>query len=286
MLPPELEKRIINLPETDNHTIVMITSHDLRHKRFAYRLQKEFGDLVRVWYELSHDVPVKYTAEKPAAPKQASKPVKPIIKKLKENYRQAQIKLFAEEIEDLKAYARLEPVKINWKDVHSEQFVNQIKKYDPYFFLTLGGPLYRKHLLDSIRGVAINQHAGHSPNFKGTNTTEWALYHRNLYCVSSTIHIITTGADAGPIFRRSNPCIFHKDHFTTIFARIVALGTELMIEVVQDIIKNKKVVVFDQPQTAGKTYLDKHFDEKIITSLTRDFDNNWLEEELLRQRTF
>lgn len=282
MLPLELEKRIINLPETDNHSIVMITSNDLRHKRFAYRLQKEFGDLILVWYELSHDVPAKYAPAKPAAPKQVSKPVKPIIEKLKESYRQSQIKLFAEEIEDLKAYSKLEPVKISWQDVHSEYFIDEIKKYNPYFFLTLGGPLYKKPLLDSIRGVTINQHAGHFPDFKGTNTTEWALYHRNLRCVSSTIHIITTGADAGPIFRRSNPCIFHKDHFTTVFTRIVALGTELMIEVVQDVIKDKKVVVFDQSQTVGRTYLDKHFDEKIITALTRDFDNNWLEDELTR----
>ena len=294
MFPTELKSKVITLPETDDHSIVLVTGNDFRHRRFAYRLQKEFGDLVQVWYELDKDIPVKYVAAG-AGSKQAAKPVElakrkirdeETAKKLAESHNKSQAKLFAEEIEDLKAYARLKPVGINPKDVLTEGFKDEVLKYNPYFFLTLGGPLYRKPLLESIRGAAINQHAGHSPDFKGTNTTEWALYHRNLFCVSSTVHITITGADAGPILRRSNPCIFHKDSFTNVFARIVALGTELMIEVVQDIIKDKNIIAFEQSQTAGKTYLDQQFDKEMIESIERDFDNNWLEEELIRQHKF
>ena len=46
MIPHELSPRRIKLPETNDHSIVIITRNQLRHQRFAYRMQKEFGDLV------------------------------------------------------------------------------------------------------------------------------------------------------------------------------------------------------------------------------------------------
>lgn len=317
MIPLELERRIINLPEADDHKMVIITGDSFRHKRFAYRLQKEFGDLVLAWYELSNDIPPKQPITEPQASKQSAKlaklisPSKRLIpylisngvfKTLKvikgrarrtlmlrrhyKNCLKAELKLFEAEVKELEVYSKLKPIRINPKDTASEEFKNQIRKYNPYFLLTLGGPLYKKPLLDSIRGVAVNQHSGHSPTFEGSHATEWALYHRNLNYVSNTVHIITTGADAGPILRRSDPCIFHKDNPATIIARVAALGAELMIEVVQEIINDKKVTVFERSDTAGKTYWGRHFDGDIITSITRDFDNNWLEDELIRQRKF
>ena len=186
----------------------------------------------------------------------------------------------------MKRFSIIKPIKINPKDVNETSFINEIKKLDPYFFLTLGGPLYKKSLLETISGVAINQHAGHSPKLKGSHTTEWALYHRSLNYVSNTVHITTTGADAGPILRRSNPCILLNDDINTIFVRVVALGTELMIEVVKEIIKNKNVRVFIQPRTVGRTYLGKEFKPYILRSLIRDFKANWLKDELNKLRDF
>ncbi|GAG04730.1 unnamed protein product, partial [marine sediment metagenome] len=52
MIPHELTPRKIKLPETNNHSIVLITEDRPRHQRFAYRIQKEFGDLVLAWYHL------------------------------------------------------------------------------------------------------------------------------------------------------------------------------------------------------------------------------------------
>ena len=40
MLPHELEERTLSLPPTTDHSIALITGAALRHKRFAFRLQR------------------------------------------------------------------------------------------------------------------------------------------------------------------------------------------------------------------------------------------------------
>jgi len=326
MLPNELEEEIITLPKTETHTIVIVTGKDLRHQRFALRVIDEFKDQVLAWYELDSQMEpvVAATEEKQQQSQHTStgkvqKAVTILTKEFPLYFKQfgfmalfkklyarvidlyyilfflrrsgkkmakAEEKLFAQEVKTLKNTSNLKPVKIHPDDVHSTGFLEQVKKLDPYFFLTLSGPLYRKPLLDSIRGAAINQHAGHSPLLKGSYTIHWALYHRELSHVSSTVHITTTGADAGQILRRSNPCIFPHDNVETVFLRTVALGTELMIESIREIMADKKVMVFKQPETAGKTYLNKDYNLHIAKAITRDFNAGWLRSELNRQKDF
>ena len=328
MLPNELAEEILTLPETDKHTIVIVTGKELRHQRFAQRILSEFGDQVLAWYELDTNT-TQYNngsaqnKEVKAHITHRSSKVEKILDLFREELPQSlkkyglsstfrrinslgsdlyyklfflrntakkmaasEEKLFAQEVATLKDTSKLKPIKIHPNDVHSNEFINEIKKLDPYFFLTLSGPLYRKPLLETIRGAAINQHAGHSPLLKGSNTIHWALYHRELSHVSSTVHITTTGADAGQILKRSNPCMFPDDDVETVFLRTVALGTELMIESVREIMENKRVMVFQQPKGMGKTYLNKAYNLNIAKAIIRDFNAGWLRTTLNDQRNF
>jgi len=318
MIPLELKEEILTLPDTDNHSIVIITGNGLRHKRFAYRLQKEFGDMVVAWYEVDSSEKAVYTCDQKVEKGRSQQLItvkndfrsslkKIVLFVIKEgvtstisrclNYimdrkgitifrLKAEEDLFGKEIEELKAFSVVKPKKINPLDIVSNGFADEIKKINPYFFLTLGGSLYPDSLLKTVKGIAINQHAGHAPMLKGSNTTEWALYYRNINYVSSTVHITTSGADAGPILRRSSPCMFPTDSCEKVFARVVALGTELMIEVVHDIIKDKQLPIFKQTGTMGKTYVKKDFTHDIRKRIARDFRAGWLRNELLKIKDF
>ena len=81
---------------------------------------------------------------------------------------------------------------------------------------------------------------------KGSKTIEWAFYKRSIDFICSTVHITSTGADSGEIIRRSQATIHIDDNIGTCFARVIALGTELMIEVVHDIINDKNITIFEQ----------------------------------------
>src|SRR4051812_30217632 len=53
MIPAELEPIILNLPPAEVCRIVVITGQELRHDRFALRLQAEFPRLVVAWLQVA-----------------------------------------------------------------------------------------------------------------------------------------------------------------------------------------------------------------------------------------
>ena len=261
MRPCELDQRRLLLPETTDHSIVLITGNALRHRRFAYRIQHEFGSLVVAWFE-------------------------PGGRKQRENKRQqlADQRLFESEVRELQHGAVVGPTVV--MNPNSDDFVDAVRGLNPYFFLSLGGPIYRPELLDSARGIAISQHAGWSPIFRGTHAIARALYHRQLGYVGATVHITSADVDGGPILRRSQAALTPWDTPETCFARVVALGTELMCEAVTDIIECKEVVVYDQQLARGVASLNSQFDGGIEKAIERDFSNAWLSEAIRTQRQF
>lgn len=326
MIPNDLPSRTIRLPETDEHSIILLTGTSLRHHRFAYRMQQEFGDMVLAWYQVAdasdavglsnekggaiplyrkalnrvlppnrlaklHEVAAEHGWWKTLA-KCWSARAKVFdglltlywLYKRRRRQAAAEVELFSAEIQRLKSSARLEPRIVS--DPSSGDFIAGLQKLNAYFLLTLGGPLYSRALLQSVRGVAINQHAGWSPTLKGSFTIEWALYHRSLDHVGSTVHILTTGADAGPILRRSHPCLTDEDTPDTCFLRVVALGTELMIECVREIIARKDITVYESPHTAGRTYRNSDLAGDVLRSIYQDFAYGLLGRALARTRDF
>lgn len=313
MLPLALPPEMLILPAGGHRSIALITGDQLRHRRFALRIQQAFGDQVIAWFELSQQAPRRETQAETAsgirvAPLLSAPPTwgqrlrqGDISTRLRRRWharrdqrrlhayfaaqQRAEQALFAAEVAELADFAAVQPQRIHPADVNGAPFIAQMQALSPFFLLTLGGPLYKPALLATVRGVALNQHAGHSPDLRGSNTTEWALYHRDLDRVSATIHLTTSGADAGPILRRSQPCLFPDDDPNTIFARVVALGTELLIESVRQIMAGEPVRVFPQPPHSGRTHLGQELNA-ILAPIQRDFAADWLPAELQRQRQF
>lgn len=311
MLPVDIEPQTLVLPETQEHTIIILTGSSLRHKRFAYRMQAEFGAMVVAWYEFTGEAldlkqesaseKIKHlfssVKQKAAAAfrkgqylKMLQAPFTVLMQKIRlraffGEYTRAEQRMFGPEVKRLKEKAHLSPVAVTKQQLRSAEFQASMKSLNAYFLLTLGGPIYPKEILESVQGVCINQHAGHSPLYKGSYTTEWALYHRSIEHISSTVHITVSQADAGPILRRSQPSISSTDHAGTLFCKVVALGTELMIDAVKEIIESKHIQVYPQPQS-GKTYKAKDFHDDIALAIDRDLRHGFIDTALKAQRNY
>jgi hypothetical protein len=308
MIPHELPAETIHLPATDRHTIVLVTGSsgsNLPYERFALRMQQEFGSNVVAWFQC-RPKSVQSVGSSRLGRIKAS-----LRTELRDTYRRpmrafswpgkfrrlferhilkrdplvrAQERLFADEVAYLRRSGKLEPIAV--QDPDSPEFCDRVRRLDPYFLLSLGGPLYSPALLQIPRGIALNQHAGWSPDYRGSHTVHWALYHRDLDRVGSTIHSMVSGADAGPILRRAQACVLPGDDPATCFARVVALGTELMCEVVHDLIADKRTVVFPQPAERGRTYRAKDLDAGLREWIDGDRSKQWLAAELRRLRRF
>lgn len=304
MKPTDLKSRILKLPKHSNYKIIIFTGGDLRHQRFALRLQKEFPQLVAAYYQFDDSVKLRYKKKqkiKTNKPEWSIKKViqyleirkiieKPfhifnvfrkirnylLIKKLYKKDKNIEFETFNREVNYLEKFSIVKKNKINPGDVNTSEFCESLKKHNAYFLLSLGGPLLSDKIINSVKGLAINQHAGNSPIFRGAGTILWALYHRDIKSLSNTVHITETAADSGPIIRKSNICIHHGDSPQKLFFKSVALGTELMIEVVNEIISNETILVFDQPKYIGSTYVIKDFTNDELVSIIKDFNNGWL----------
>ena len=316
MIPNELMGKKVNVSKAVNLNIVIITGSSLRHDRFSYRIQQEFKDNHIVWYQINDN----YAKEE----EKLKIKLKKIITKLKlefhklslieknkiifslkllnwlfrflRNYyygikvskeiNKSENKILKKELINLKSEIKLTPKIISSKYIYEPNFQKEIDKLNPYFLLVLGGPLIPNKILNSVKGFCINQHAGHSPDYKGSSTSDWALFHRDLSKISSTVHLMNSGADTGPILRRSKPSLNVNDNISDVFIRVVVLGTELLIETVRDIINLDYLFIFHQNQSAGKTFLSSDLTPKKRALIKKDFKNNWFINELKSKQIF
>ncbi len=302
-----LEPVEIGVPDSDNFEIAVLTASGSRHRRFACRMQQAFGEQIVRWYEIrnsdSKSRAHRYFQKlKEYAKKAINHTVNFVQKNPREllkipqkvsqrayrrmshrkhvhRLREAREKVIEPELSNLLDEAHLDPYPV--ENPNSSDFVSELKSVNPTFLLTLGGPLYRPELID-VPKLAINQHAGWSPQYKGGRTVYWALYHRDLRRLGSTVHILDEGADAGPILARSFPALTGEESPEECFLRVVILGTELMIKVVRSLLKVGSVKAYSQPGHVGRTYTSADIDPNIYQEVSQDFDRGILQR-LLKQ---
>jgi methionyl-tRNA formyltransferase len=321
MIPAELDAQIIDLPAVDSYRIVIVTGTELRHDRFALRLQFEFPGLVAAWLQvvpasqcggvsnpaiyrrltklraslsaLGHGMPQILASRlgRRAVVERTRKFCERAWSRLAykslrrdTSQRTVEQRLFGDEIERLRKAAYVTPTVV--QNPNSAQVIASIKALDPYFILTLGGAIYGKALCACARGLALNQHDGWCPEYRGSYTVDWALYHRDLSKVSNTIHILTDGMDSGPILRRSSACLAMDDTPESCFARSVALGTELMCETVREVIETKRARIYLQPQFAGYTYIGQHLTADIRHTIRIDLQRGLIRNDVARRTNF
>ena len=300
-------------PASEPRSIAILTGADLRHRRFALLVQREFPKLAKAWFEcpafslnpirglgrrdgggfeLLQRARKRLLAGRSSGTLPAG--VAPLtdapgslrtlyyLRKRRAGQLASEKRLFSDEVAELMATRQLDPEPVS--DPNGPEFLAQLKALNPYFLLVLGGPLLRSEVLACARGLALNQHAGWSPDYKGSHTIEWALYHRDLDAVGATVHLMSAGADAGPILRRARAALLPEDTLEDCFSRVVALGSDLMVEVLREVIAGHTLPVLKQDPAAGRTYRGHELDGKVLARLYRDFASGWLAEELVRRR--
>ena len=292
MYPHDIDPKLLKLPGGPREGIVLITGGvSLRYLRFGYRLQQEFPGMVRAWFARTSNSSKKFESKKGSIKETIKKYVRYMVKCLDNFYlgdvfgevSMTEKELFAEEVCSLSSFAKVRPILV--ETPNDPKVVQAISDTNSYFLLTLGGPLLKKEVLGAVRGVAMNQHAGWSPEIRGAGSIKMALYFRRLDWIGSTVHLMDTGADSGDILRRSLTYISKDSTVSECFLRTVALGTEMMIEVVRDMICSDEVVCFPQPHV-GQTFRASDVSRFHCYAIGRDLKHGWLAHALDVKKSF
>jgi len=256
---------------------------------FGYRIQQAFPGMVRAWFAKSpppSERSVSYRLRKFwRSPGRKSKKILRIIEEARGSidrvrfarvlgdYDKEEKALFSAEIERLRHVVTIEPRLISHPA--GSQLAGEVKKSDAYFLLVLGGPLVAQEVLQSIRGMAINQHDGWAPQVRGALSVDIAFYNRRIDWIGNTVHLMDTGADSGPILKRSLITLTKDATLFGCFFRTICLGTELVVETVQEMLRNEEVYCFPQ-SSFGHTFLCSDITPRMRRFIIRDLARGWL----------
>ena len=159
--------------------------------------------------------------------------------------------------------------------------VERIRALQPDVIAVSGARLLSQAVLQLPARAAINMHGGLSPYYRGAESVFWALYNREPQYVGVTIHLLSSGIDAGPIVYSARPPIDPDDNEMTLFAKMYGLGCELMVRAVQDAVAGRLQTV---PQwTTGRLYFRRHRTPRHYRELMRALDAGLLRDYLAGQ---
>jgi len=139
--------------------------------------------------------------------------------------------------------------------------------------------MYVADIYDSAE-VAINQHAGISPYYKGSYTTENALLKSDFRCIGSTVHLLSDFADEGAIVSKKTLHLKELDSPAKIFIRNCALGNEMILNVVGSIVKGESVTGQRQ-EDIGTTFYSRDFGAADLAILYLSYFLGFLHKQIL-----
>lgn len=114
--------------------------------------------------------------------------------------------------------------------------VERIAEIEPDVIAVMGTGLVGSRILGLARLGALNQHAGLSPWYRGGFTNLWPLLRREPQYCGVTVHLLTPGIDSGAIVFHGRPRLGADDGFGAINARALALGSELTLRAIRELI--------------------------------------------------
>jgi len=148
---------------------------------------------------------------------------------------------------------------------NSNDIETLLKEFTPDLFVSFGGPIYKKHIY-GVAKIAINQHAGISPCYKGSYTTEQAILRADFKHVGVTVHHISDLVDEGAIINTERLQLSEFDSPARIFVRNCALGNDLLIRTIEKYI-NKMTISGQVQSNEGTTYFAKDMGAAQLASL-------------------
>lgn len=193
-----------------------------------------------------------------------------ILKKYFENVNHAQTKLFGNSyISNLNKNIKFLSIPFGDLNKYSLSFLSEFLESDLYVIF---GSSYIKGKLVNflINQKAINIHAGVSPYYRGSDCNFWALYDQNPHLVGSTIHLLSSGLDNGPILYhamsnlKTNPYEYTMSTVKSAFHSITERIKNNSIFKIKPIIQEKnKEIRYSRMNEFNEKVVKEYFKKKI-----------------------
>lgn len=249
--------------------IVILTGDEMRHQYFRSKVATSDGiDVLASYCE---------GVEKSLANQISSNPNASNLEKLHIAARtQSEADYFGQSLNSIRDKSNA--TKIAKGAINAPDIVQDITALNPDLLVCYGSSLIKSELLSKFETKFVNVHLGLSPYYRGAGTNIWPLINGEPDMVGATFMFIDKGIDTGKIIHQIRADIFLGDSPHSIGNRLITKMTESYIHLIQNF---DKLTDEEQPQSDGKLYLQKHFDQYACQKLYDKFSQNMIENYIL-----
>jgi methionyl-tRNA formyltransferase len=107
-----------------------------------------------------------------------------------------------------------------------------LSEFRPKLIVLGGTRILRPQVVDIPTVGTLNAHPGLLPDLRGSSSVAWAIYLD--LPIGSTVHLVDTGIDTGPILLKRRLPVRRGETYEQIVRRVLTLSGELMAEVLQN----------------------------------------------------
>lgn len=249
--------------------IVILTGDEMRHQYFRNKLTLANG--IEVLASYCEGV------EKSLANQINNNPNASDIEKLHIAARtQSETDYFAQSLSSMGEQSNA--CKIAKGAINDANIVREILELNPDLLICYGSSLIKSEFLQKFEGKFLNVHLGLSPYYRGAGTNIWPLINGEPDMVGATFMYIDEGIDTGCIIHQIRADVYFGDSPHSIGNRLISKMTQSFIDI---ILNFNKLTQEQQPQSNGKLYLQKHFDESACRKLYDQFNDGMIEDHIL-----
>ena len=124
--------------------------------------------------------------------------------------------------------------------VNSDECLQQLQLLQPDLVIIHGTRIISKKILKAVNAPFINIHAGITPRYRGSHGAYWALVNNDKENCGVTVHLVDAGIDTGNVLAQGTIPFTSKDNFTTYGYLQLAVGLQLMKNVIDELERGGK----------------------------------------------
>lgn len=163
------------------------------------------------------------------------------------------------------------------KNMNSDQSAELIRSLEPDLAIVMGTRLLKPKVFKIPKQGTINLHCGILPEYRGQDSTFWALYHKDLQKIGATLHYIDEGIDTGNIVERCYVQYELGDNDLSLYYKNLYRCVEVLIRVISQM-ENSVFKKETQDEKGSSYFFKKTFSDylrfrKVLREVEKEFRN-------------
>lgn len=136
-------------------------------------------------------------------------------------------------------------------DVNEDRSLAAVQEARPNLIVVFGTRLVRERTMQAWPCPAVNLHWGWSPEYRGEGIVT-ALALAGPEALGVTVHLLSTGVDAGDILLQARPRTDLGDNFYAVGLRLTVLGADLLDQLITRMESGETLVGTPQDLSRGR----------------------------------